>query len=219
MTFSRICAAAALFALAAASTAAADNDFGLGVKAGTLGLGIETSWQPLPYLDIRLGANAYDYEEDGYQAGIRYDTTLALESYHLTGNFHFPLSPMRVTLGAYSNGNEFLMQNDDADDVNIGGIIYPRIAVGTLTGETSFASTSPYLGIGFDFSLFGKVGLNLDLGVLWQGEPEVTLEADGLLAQDPLFQASLERERQEIEEKMSDFKAWPAISLGFFYRF
>ena len=47
----------------------------------------------------------------------------------------------------------------------------------------------------------------------------VTLEADGLLAEDPLFQASLEQERQELEDEMSDFKAWPAISLGFFYRF
>lgn len=210
---------AVLVMLAASAAATADNDFGLGLKAGTLGIGLEASWQPLPYLDLRIGANAYDYEEDGTQAGIPYEATLALETAYLTGNFHFPMSPMRVTLGAFSNGNEFLMLNDDAADVSLGGITYPGAAVGTLTSVTSFASTSPYLGIGFDFSLAGKVGMNLDLGVLWQGEPEVTLEADGLLAQDPLFQASLEAERLELEDEMSDFKAWPAVSVGFFYRF
>ncbi len=215
----RIKAGALLLVFAACGTAQADNDFGLGIKAGTLGLGLEASWQPLPYLDVRLGGYSYDYEDDGNQAGIPYEATLALESFYATGNFHFPMSPMRVTVGAYSNGNEFQMLNDDAADLDVGGITYPGAAVGTLESVTSFASTSPYVGIGFDFSLFGKVGMNLDLGVLWQGEPEVTLTADGLLAQDPLFQASLEAERQELEDELNDFKAWPAITLGFFYRF
>jgi hypothetical protein len=218
MTNSRI-KAGALLLLAASATANADNDFGLGVKAGTLGIGLEATWQPLPYFDLRIGANAYDYDEDGTQAGIPYEATLALDSFYLTGSFHFPMSPMRVTLGAFSNGNELQMLNDDAADLNLGGITYPGAGIGTLTSVTSFASTSPYLGIGFDFSLGGKVGMNLDLGVLWQGDPEVTLEADGLLAQDPLFQASLEAERLELEDELSDFKAWPAVSLGFFYRF
>ena len=208
-----------VLALMVSGTANADNDFGLGLKAGTLGLGLEASWQPLPYLDIRLGANAYDFEDDGTQAGIPYEATLALDNVYATGNFHFPVSPMRVTAGLYSNGNEFQMLNDDAADLDIGGINYPGAGIGTLTSITSFGSTSPYLGIGFDFSLAGKVGLNLDFGVLWQGEPEVTLEADGLLALDPGFQSALEAERLELEDEMKDFKAWPVISIGFVYKF
>ena len=219
MTISRSKASLLVLALMVSGTANAVLDLGLGLKAGTLGLGLEASWQPLPYIDIRLGANAYDYEDDGTQAGVPYDATLALENFYATGNFHFPVSPMRVTAGLYSNGNEFQMQNDDAADLDIGGINYPGAGIGTLTSVTSFGSTSPYLGIGFDFTLAGKVGLNLDFGVLWQGEPEVTLEADGLLALDPGFQAALEAERLELEDEMSDFKAWPVVSLGFVYKF
>jgi len=55
--------------------------------------------------------------------------------------------------------------------------------------------------------------------VLWQGEPDVTLDASGLLSLDPGFQAALEAERLELEDDMSDFKAWPVISLGFVYKF
>ncbi len=215
----RIKAAILLAALLSAGIANADNDFGLGVKAGTLGLGLEFSWQPLPYLELRLGANSYDYDDNGTQAGIDYEATLGLESYYGTVNFHFPISPMRVTAGIYSNGNEFLMFNDTGEDQNIGGITYPGAAIGTLTSTTSFASTAPYLGIGFDFTLAGKVGMNLDFGVLWQGEPDVTLDATGLLSLDPGFQAALEAERLELEDDMSDFKAWPVISLGFVYKF
>jgi hypothetical protein len=219
MTILRSKAGWMALALLAASTANADNDFGVGLKAGTLGLGLEASWQPLPYLDVRIGANAYDFEDDGTQAGIPYDATLALDTVYATGNFHFPISPMRVTAGLFSNGNEMQMLNDEGADLNIGGITYPGADIGTLESITSFGSTSPYLGIGFDFTLGGKVGLNLDLGLLWQGEPDVTLEASGLLALDPGFQSALEAERQELEDEMSDFKAWPVISLGFVYKF
>ncbi len=206
-------------ALLATGIANADNDFGIGFKVGTLGLGVEASWQPLPFLDVRVGANSYDYDDNSSRAGIPYDATLVLDTYYVTGNFHFPISPMRITAGVYSNGNEFRMANDDGVDLDIGGVTYPSAGIGTLTSVTSFGSSAPYLGIGFDFTVAGKVGLNFDLGVLWQGEPEVTLEASGLLAQDAGFLAMLEVERQQLEDEMSDFKAWPVISLGFVYKF
>ena len=219
MTISRSKAGLLVLALFLSGTANADLDLGLGLKAGTLGLGLEASWQPLPYLDVRVGANTYEFEDDGTQAGVPYEGTLDLENFYATGNFHFPVSPMRLTAGLYSNGNEFRMFNDEGADLDIGGINYPGAGIGTLTSVTSFGSTSPYLGIGFDFTLAGKVGMNLDFGVLWQGEPDVTLAADGLLAQDPGFQAALEAERLELEDEMSDFKAWPVVSVGFVYKF
>ncbi|MGI9201889.1 MAG: hypothetical protein ACR2QL_12570 [Woeseiaceae bacterium] len=197
----------------------ADNNFGVGLKAGTVGIGLEASWQPLPYLELRVGANAYDYSDNGDVAGIEYDQELSLESFYGTANIHFPISPMRVTAGIYSNGNEMLLINDDLDDQNIGGIIYPGAGIGTITSSTSFDSMSPYFGIGFDFTLAGKVGMNLDFGLLWQGDPIVDLNVDGPLANDPGFQNALELERQELEDDMSDFKAWPVLQVGFVYKF
>ena len=220
----RICRSAfAALALLAFGTATAD--VGVGLKAGTLGLGVEGRWEALPWLDVRLGVNGYDYDDNGAQAGINYDATLSLDSVYATGNFHFPLSPFRVTAGVVSNGNEFMMASQDSGGLNIevGNGSFDPADVGTLQSVTSFDSTAPYLGVGFDFEVFGKVGLNLDLGVLWQGEPSVTLEATGLESASPDVQdeltAELETERLELEDEMSDFKAWPVISLGFVYNF
>ncbi len=203
----------------------ANADVGVGVKAGTLGIGVEGRFSALPWLDVRVGMNSYDYDDDGLQAGIRYDGTLALESAYVTGNFRFPMSPFRVTAGAFSNGNEFRIQSQDGGDsiLNIGDSTFSAADVGTLHSTTSFGSTAPYLGIGFDFEVFGKVGLNLDLGVLWQGDPEVTLEATGLSSAPPEVQAellpALEAERLELEDEVNDFKAWPVVSLAFVYNF
>ena len=211
-------AALALLVLGA-GTAHADLNLGVGVKAGTLGLGIEGRWSPLPYMDVRVGGNAYEYDETGSQAGVNYDAVLNLDNFYATANLRFPLSPFRVTAGAYSNGNELELVSADNATFFIGDDEYSAAGVGTLRSVTSFSSTSPYLGVGYDFSLFGKLGLNLDFGVLWQGEPEVTLTATGPLANDSTFMAELEKERAQLEDEMSDYKAWPVVSLGFFYNF
>ena len=129
-----------LLTFLAAGVANADNDFGVGLKAGTLGLGLEASWQPLPYIELRVGANSFGYSNDGGVAGIDYEQDLNLESYYGTVNFHFPISPMRVTAGYYSNGNELIMTNDLLDDQNIGGVVYPGAGIGTISSTTSFAS-------------------------------------------------------------------------------
>jgi hypothetical protein len=214
-------AAVALFACHGAFA-----DLGVGVKAGTLGLGVEARWDPLvPWFDLRVGINGYDYDDTGDYVGIAYDATLALDSYYLTGNFKFPLSPFRFTVGAFSNGNELqlLSQDTGGDFLNIGGIPFDPSVVGDLRSVTSFDSTAPYVGFGFDFEVFGKAGLNLDFGVLWQGEPTVSLEATGYDTAPPLLQAvlgpALEAERQDLEDEMSDFKAWPVVSLTFVYNF
>ena len=213
-------AGALVLAIAFSGVANADDSqWGVGVKAGTLGLGLEARWSGLPWMDVRIGANAYTYEDDGRQANVLYDADLDLETIFLTANFHFPLSPFRITAGAFSNGNEFNMVSAEPGDFNFGGDFYTGVEAGTLTSTTSWGNTAPYLGLGFDFELFGKAGLNFDLGVLWQGDPEVFLAADGTLSSDPTFQTSLENERLELEDDMSDYKAYPVISLSFVYNF
>lgn len=215
-----------LAAIALLASGAASADFGAGVKAGTLGLGVEARWDPpVPWFDVRVGLNNYDYKEGGGFASVDYDATLALDTYYLTGNFKFPLSPFRLTLGAFSNGNELLLVSQDTGgaDFNIGGGSFSPVDVGVLSSTTSFESTAPYLGVGFDFEIFGKAGLNLDFGVLWQGEPAVTLEASGFdSAPQPvqdLLGPAIEAERQLLEDDMSDFKAYPVFSLAFVYNF
>jgi hypothetical protein len=216
---------AALVALVFVFSPAANADFGVGFKAGTLGLGIEGRWAPLPWLDLRVGANQYDYADTVTESGIRYDGTLALDTYYVTGNFHFPLSPFRLTAGAFSNGNELqiLSQDTGGTPLLIGGNSFDTAEIGALGGVASFGSTAPYVGFGYDFEIFGKVGLNLDIGVLWQGEPTVGLYATQYDTASPATQAMLDAafltEQAELEDAFSNFKAWPVLSLSFVYNF
>lgn len=215
MRFRTLKAMLASIALLASGSAVAD--FGAGVKAGTLGIGLEGRWDPpVPWFDLRVGLNRYDYSDNGDYAGINYDATLALDSYYLTANLKFPVSPFRFTVGAFSNGNEMQLLSTQT----LGGIWGDAVG---LESVTSFDSTAPYAGVGFDFELFGKAGLNLDFGVLLQGDPAVTLlptNWDSLSdGEQALLQPILDAERAQLEDEMSDLKAWPVISLAFVYNF
>ena len=78
---------AALAALALLASGSAAADFGVGLKAGTLGLGVEARWDPpVPWFDLRVGFNQYDYDDAADYAGIDYDATLSLDNYYLTTN-------------------------------------------------------------------------------------------------------------------------------------
>ncbi|MBT8078239.1 MAG: hypothetical protein KJO31_06660 [Gammaproteobacteria bacterium] len=208
-----------LAGLAMAGTATAEDNLWFGVKAGTLGLGAEATWRPIDWVDLRLGANLYDLSDSGREAGVGYNSDFNLETYYLTGNLRFPLSPLRLTVGAFQNSNRIDLVSTDATSFDIGGTTFTPADVGTLTSTTSFSSTSPYFGLGFDFELVNRLGLTLDLGVLWQGEPDVTLTADGLLSSDATFLSLLEAERQELANEMDDLKAYPVISLGVNFNF
>ncbi len=205
--------------LAVTGSATADKNLWLGVKAGTLGIGLEGTWRPVDWVDLRLGGSKYDYSETGAQAGINYDATLALQTFYATANFRFPLSPFRITAGLYSNSNEIRMISIDTPTFDVGGTTYTSTEVGTLTSNTTWDSTSPYFGAGFDFELLGKVGMTFDFGVLWQGDPTVSLTATGTLAGAQAFLDDLETERAELADDVDVLKAYPVISLGFNFNF
>ena len=205
---------------------AENNNFWVGVKAGTLGIGLEGAWRALPWLDVRAGINQFDYDDTGSQAGINYDANLALDTFYASANFRFPLSPFRMTVGAFSNGNEIELVSQDMSAYMIGDnpIPYLPSEVGTLRSSTTFESMAPYLGAGFDFEVADRFGIALDFGVLWQGDPVVTVSSDGTLQTDPgpagiQFRDALEQERQQLENEVEDFKAYPVVSLGFNFNF
>ena len=101
----RILAAGAVAAATLSPAAMADDDFWLAARAGTQGLGVEATWRPVPYLDLRAGFSRYDYDTTRTEAGIDYDTELGLESLYATINARIPMSPIRFSAGVVSNGN------------------------------------------------------------------------------------------------------------------
>lgn len=85
----RMVAGLGLLIVVAAPAAVAE--VGLGVKAGTLGVGIEGTFALAGGLNLRAGVNNYTYGYSDSASDINYDIDLELKSYAFcsTGT-HFP---------------------------------------------------------------------------------------------------------------------------------
>lgn len=200
-------------------SAIADDNIWLGAKAGTLGIGFEATWRPTPILDFRAGVNNYSYNTNSAEAGIDYDSELDLNTFYATANLRAPMSPFRLTAGIFSNKNEVNLVSQSSATYDIGGMTYTGAEVGTLNAAVAFEKTAPYLGVGADFRIADTLGLNFDLGVLWQGTPVVGMTASGPITLDPNFQAELAAETVELQNALNNYKAYPVVSIGLSFNF
>jgi hypothetical protein len=211
---SSIATLTATFCLLAAAGVHADDDLWFGAKAGTLGLGVEATWRPLPYLDVRGGFNGFNYDFDASESGVDYDAELELRTLYATANLRVPLSPFRVTAGLFSNGNALNLTTRDNATVEVNGTTYTAAQIGTLEARADFDSIAPYVGVGLDFRIADTFGLSLDAGVLRQGSPAISTTVSGPIASDPVFQTELEAERQQLEAELDDYDLYPVVSIG-----
>ncbi len=60
-------------------------------------------------------------------------------------------------------------------------------------------------------------GVSLDLGVFYQGTPDVTLnQTGGVVA---VSQADLDAEEKNLEDDLDDFEFYPVATIGIHFRF
>ncbi|HEV8647090.1 MAG TPA: hypothetical protein VGR01_16140 [Burkholderiales bacterium] len=161
-----------------AAGTAAWADVGVLLKAGTLGAGLDLSKGIGETLALRLQANAFSFDEDITESDVEYSADLELKSAGLLFDWHPFSGVFRVSAGAYWNGNEASATGRPTGAAyEINGVTYASTEVGSLNGQIDFESVAPYLGIGFGSAPKAGRGMSFsfDLGVLYQGEPDVGL--------------------------------------------
>jgi hypothetical protein len=132
-----------------------------------------------------------------------------------------------LNLGAgFRIGGGMLFKNDDptlvgnlttTGTIEIGGVEYTGTDVSSLIGVLDSKDQAPYAIIGFGSPSGSGIGLYLDLGVAFLGEPEVSLSATGndAVVNSPEFQSRLRTEEQRVEDEAGSYlKMWPILNLG-----
>lgn len=206
----------ALAGLLVAGPAAAEG-FALGVKAGTLGAGVEATYGLSERFNLRFGLNGYKYEYEETASDIRYDAELDLASGAAMLDWHPFAGVFRVSLGYVRNDNRVLLTATPTGTVDIGGQDFSPAQVGTLSGEVTFEENVPYFGVGWGNAARAKrLGFSVELGAMFQDAPEVSLSSTSA---DPMLQSRLGAEEREIEQDLENFEIYPVVSLGLSYRF
>ncbi|HJT60400.1 MAG TPA: hypothetical protein VJ797_01885 [Burkholderiales bacterium] len=201
----------AIVAAALAATAGIAQAGGVGVRAGTTGVGVDLGGDVLPTLGWRLGVSGMNVNTHVDTNDVRYDAKAKV----LTGSLLLdwsPLGPFRISGGFMPNRNKIDLAGQPS-----GGGSFP--AGTSLTGdvkpERSFA---PYLGVGYGNVWTRGVNFYFDLGVMFQGTPQVSLSvncgpSEGT-AQCTTARNEVEAERQRVQDKVDKYKYYPVANIG-----
>lgn len=200
----------------------------LGVKAGTLGLGLEVVAQASDKVNLRLQHTRFSRQitesSTGGSSDLEFDLDLDLGATSLLLDFHPLAGSFRLTAGYGNNANRFVGSAVPSGSYEIGDNVYSAADIGTVNGRIDFKSAAPYLGFGWGNAFNGDGGfaMNLDIGVFLQGAPQVHLSTTKQLS-DPaaqaLLQQNINKETANFEEDSKDLKAWPVLALGVTYLF
>jgi hypothetical protein len=210
--------------------------FAVGIKAGTLGVGFQVGTALMPRINVRGGANFFNYNDTLNKDGAVYNGTLQLRSVEAKVDL-FVLGGFRFTPGLLLyNDNKITATASVAAGrgVTLGGTTYYSSASDPIHGTAGLTLNkfAPTLGIGFGNLLPRSArhwSLSTDLGVVFQGEPQFALgltgsgcAANGTNCQpvsNPTVQANVQAEQAKIQNDAKPFKYYPEISIMFGWKF
>lgn len=197
-------------------------DFAIIPKVGTNGYGIEAAFGK-PSVQLRAGVGKGSYDRQVSEGQLDYDGTLELSNYSAMLDFYPGGRSFRLSVGAVANDNRIDLLATGTGTYVLDGVSYDISSVGNITGDVTFNSFSPYVGIGFGNPLGSsrRVGVTLDIGAMYQGEPKLHLQANPTnpAVLPPGFNDHLEAERAATEAEMSEYKYYPVVALGLVIRF
>jgi len=199
------------------------QDIAVAGRAGTIGLGVEGAYGLGNRITLRGGIGLTPIEIDAsslIEVGDEVEATLIFPKtwYNFGADLHLG--------GGFRIGGGMLFKNADptiegrlssTGTIEIDGVEYTGADVSTVTGVLDSKDQAPYAIIGFGSPRGSGIGLFLDLGVAFLGEPQVALSATGneAIVGSPQFQTRLRAEEQRIEDRAGEYlKLWPIINLG-----
>lgn len=197
------------------------GNIAVGLKAGTPGIGLEVTAGITSAFNLRTGFNNLGLNGNATKSDIDYDTDVTLSSIPVLIDWlPFEGSGYHVTGGIFINNNEIKGSAKSQASYKIGDQEYSAGEVGSLTGKMDYNSISPYFGIGWGNAV-GKdtrFSVSMNIGVILQGNPDVGINADGTLKNNPLFQKELDKEAENLKNEIDEYEYFPVITAGFSYK-
>lgn len=199
--------------LALVGAAGSAQAVGIGVKAGTTGLGADFGFGLAPTLGARVGFAAGNVNTHVDTTDVRYDAKAKLQNVNLFLDWS-PAGPFRISGGFVPNSNKIDLTGRAS--TSSGNAIVPPGATlnGTVKPDKDFA---PYLGIGYGNVWTKGVNFYFDLGVMFQGSPQVSLALNcgtANPAQCAAAQSQIAAEQQRLQDKVDKYKYYPVLGLG-----
>ncbi|MBB5017221.1 hypothetical protein HNQ59_000483 [Chitinivorax tropicus] len=209
-----------IVAVACLLVAGSASAVGVGLRAGTTGVGGDVGMNLIPMLDGRLGWSGLNYNRTINDTDVEYDGKLRMRNFSALVDFSVA-GPFRLTGGLVYADNKLKVTGKPRNGTyTFNGRTYTAAEIGSASGEVKGKNTiAPYLGVGYGSVAGAGVNFYADLGVMLAGGSKTSLTVDCGTAiigtpQCTQLQADAEEERRKLDDKVSGFKVWPVINIG-----
>ncbi len=204
-------------------------DGSVGAFVGSKGVGVEYSRrlgiEPNTIMKFSVsGVGGVSREFD--DGALHYDGDVTLFNLGVTFDYHPFSNGFFISAGGFYNGNEIDFKATPINDTyTINGNVYRASDIGSLSGKTDFNSFVPYLGVGYDNSLFGNRNwfLTAKAGFIYQGSPNIKLKYEcGSTASATTcdqLKNDVAAAEQSLNDEVDKYKIHPDLSVGVAYRF
>ncbi len=189
--------------------------FGLGVAGGSNTVSGRLSFDTWKRTFTQNNSNG------NYNVDLKLQNVSALLDWYPFGG------AFRTTLGLVANGNKATLAAASVNGTyTFNGVTYTASDVGSYSGEMKFNSTAPYLGIGWGNPVAKAKtwGFVSDIGVLFQGSPQITATSTcgAAIAGTPTctqLQNDVASGAAKLESDLKNYKYYPVVSIGVSYHF
>ena len=200
---------------------------GITADAGTMGFGVNVGTQLIQNtLDLRVGYTHFGLSRSGTYN--KSGTSLPYNGHIQIGGVPvlldwFPFhGAFRLTAGVFDNQTAVNANATPApgSTVQINGDTYTAAQVGTMTGRIAYRSVAPYAGLGWGNLAPHTRGFvyNVDLGVLFTGSPQVTLNASNP-GNNATLTSDVAAAQATAQSDANKVTMWPLIQVGLGYAF
>jgi len=195
------------------------NYWGVGGTVGTTGASIEAKYKATDALVLRGNINHLPVSGDESYDGVDYEADIDMTTAGLFADMHPFRNGFHISTGVYvgEKSASLLGMPSAATVVEIGDQSYTGAEIGTLRGRAEYSDISPFLGVGMDGFIDKSRDWSMSLrgGIMFIGEPDVDLVAEGGLSSDlPAVQDDLVREADNLENELDDYQLYPVLTVG-----
>lgn len=230
-----------LFGLGALPAMCGVQPFSLDVNAGTQGAGLSLGYQMNPSIRLRLRGALLSYSENstwtdtdarlklyGNNVGLLVDYFPGEGNFYISAGLNFCESKMRCRARMYREPGR-------ASNTTVGGIEYALYdgTQGDISGKYSWNHVQPYIGIGYQDSLFGCTNLyySVDLGINIMGSGDLSVGSSGDLhyhdpannqmvpATNAILEQSIRNECRDFFKIADDLCVYPVLQFAIGARF
>ena len=201
------------------------KDYSIGVKTGTLGIGLELTKPIQDSLDFRIGINHIEAKVSNFKIGsIEYDVKANANSINAVVDWYPKQNNKFYITAGFLLGKDHIKPSPTPDFIFQGIKIGQALERYDVNLKVDYPDIAPYFSIGYSNKAFRKKGWHYaaDLGFAYLGKPKTGFSIiDKTTGRTPIEipQGSLDRELARVNSKLEDYKVWPVLSLTWSYQF